>query len=149
MYTPSPFFVFLNAFALAVWAFAFWRGGAAERWGAAVVSGNQIAFLVFAFAVQWTGVARINLFAQLFLDGAAAIALLLVLLRFGRPWLGLIMLLYAAQFTLQSVYFVGEIKKNNLHILVNNLNFIAIHVTLAVGTAQYWLHVRRAKLAAR
>jgi len=149
MYTPSLFFISLNAFALSVWAFAFWRGSGAERWAAAVVSGNQIAFLVFAYVVEWTGVAQTNLFAQLFLDGATAIALLLILLRFGRPWLGLIMLLYAAQFALQSVYLVGQIKKNNWHVHINNLNFIAIHITLAVGTAQHWLRLRRAKLAAK
>lgn len=149
MYTPSLYFISLNAFVLAVWIFAFWRGGAAERWGAAVASSNQIAFLVFAYAVEWTGAAQTNLFVQLFLDGAAAVALLLVLLRFGRPWLGLVMLLYALQFALQSVYLVGQIKKNNWHIYINNLNFIAIHITLAVGTAQHWLRLRRAKLAAK
>lgn len=147
MHAPSPLIISLTLFALVVWGFAFWRGGAAERWGALIVSGNQIAFLVVAFVMGQASQGPISLLVQLTLDGASAVALLFVLLRFGRPWLGIAMLLYAAQFTLQSVYLVGEIKKNYLHVLLNNLNFIAIHLSLAVGTGQHWF--RRARVARR
>jgi hypothetical protein len=137
----------LTLFAAAVWAFALWRGGAAERWGAAVVAGNQFTGIAIMFAASGGAQQYTGLLAQLTVDGAAAVALLFVLLRYGRPWLGVAMLLYALQFTLQSVYLVMEIRKNYWHVVINDVNFIAIHLALAVGTAQHWLRTRRARLA--
>src|SRR6185436_9759889 len=128
MLTPPPLTIALTLFALVIWVFAFWRGGQAERWGAAIVSGNQVLTMILAYAVGRHSPGPIGLLAQLTLDGASAVALLFVLLRFGRPWLGIAMLLYAGQFTLQSVYLVAEIQKNYWHNLVNNLNFVAIHL---------------------
>jgi len=145
MHAPSPLIISLTSFTLVVWALAFWRGGAAERWGAAIVAGNQILTMIFAYVVGQKSQGPIGLMVQMTLDGAAAGALLFVLLRFGRPWLGVAMLLYAAQFALHSVYLVGEIKKNYLHVLLNNLNFVAIHLSLLVGTVQHWS--RQAKAA--
>lgn len=144
MHTPSPLLISLTLFAMAVWGLAFWRGGAAERWAATILAINVVAVLV-VFEVWGRAGQFIGLLVQLSLDGAAALALLLVLLRYGRPWLGIAMLLQAAQFTLQSVYLVGELQKDYWHVLANNLNFIAIHLALAAGTAQHWLRVRRAR----
>ena len=131
----------LTLFAMAMWVFAFWRGGLAERWGAAVIMANQLLTLLAFVARPVQG--PIDLLLQLTLDGVTAVALLLVLLRFGRIWLGVAMLLYAAQFTLQSVYLVAELKKDYLHVFLNNLNFVAIHLSLAIGTAQHWLRSAR------
>jgi hypothetical protein len=142
MSAPPPIILGLTLFALVVWVFAFWRGGAAERWGAAIILGNQVLALILSYVVGLTIGAR-GLVAQLALDGVTAAALLLVLLKFGRPWLGAAMLLYAAQFALHSVYFVGELKKDRLHAVLNNLNFLAIHLSLAVGTVQNWWHLRK------
>jgi hypothetical protein len=142
MLTPYLILLSLTLFALAVWVFAFWRGGLAERWGAAIIMINHLLTLLLAFAVGHAQ-GPINLLAQLSLDGVTAIALLLVLLRFGRAWLGVAMLLYAAQFTLQSVYLVAELKKDYLHVLLNNLNFVAIHLSLVVGTTQHWFRSAR------
>jgi len=143
MHAPSLLLTSLTLFAAVVWALAFWRGGAAERWGALVVAANQLAAIVIIFAMTGGSRQYIGLLVQLTLDGAAAVALLFVLLRYGRPWLGVAMLLYALQFTLQSIYLVAEIKKDYWHVVVNNLNFIAIHLSLLVGTVQHWL--QRAK----
>lgn len=148
MTAPSPLVLGLTLFALAVWVFAFWRGGRAERWGALVILSNQLLTLLLAYVVARNGQAPLGLLVQLTLDGSAAVALLLVLLRFGRPWLGVAMLLYAGQFTLQSVYLVAELKKDYLHVLLNNLNFLAIHWSLAIGTAMHWLRERRARAKA-
>lgn len=145
MTTPSPLVLGLTLFALAVWVFAFWRGGRAERWGAMVILSNQLLTLLLAYVVARNGQAPLGLLVQLSLDGATAVALLLVLLRFGRPWLGVAMLLYAGQFALQSVYLVAELKKDYLHVLLNNLNFLAIHWSLAIGTALHWLHERKVR----
>jgi hypothetical protein len=137
----NPIAVTLILFGLVIVALAFWRGGTAERLGAAVVAGNQLVALIF---VVLGGRGQTPLLVQLTLDGAAAVALLFVLLRFGWPWLGVAMLLYAVQFTLQSVYLVLAINKNYWHFVLNNLNFIAIHLALAAGTVQHWFRVRRA-----
>jgi hypothetical protein len=145
MPTPSLLLVSLTLFAASVWALAFWRGGAAERWCAGIFAGNQLAFLAFIYVVERGVREHASLIVQLSLDGASAIALLFVLLRFPRPWLGVAMFLCAAQFTLQSIYLVGQIEKNYWHILTNNLNFIAIHLSLVFGTAQHW--IRRASRA--
>lgn len=148
MTLPSPTIIALTTFAVVVWGLAFWRGGAAERWGAAIVAGNQALTLLIAYVLGGGSQGTIALLVQLTLDGASAVALLFVLLRFGRPWLGVAMLLYAAQFTLQSVYLVGQLNKDYLHVLLNNLNFLAIHLTLLVGTALHWTRSSRARRAA-
>jgi hypothetical protein len=148
MHAPSLLLTSGTLFAAIVWVFAFWRGGAAERWGAGVAAANQIVAILIMFAASGGARQYLGLLVQLSLDGAAAVALLFVLLRYGRPWLGVAMLLYAVQFTLQSAYLVLEIKKNVLYVVVNDANFIAIHVALAVGTAQHWLRTRRPHLAA-
>ena len=143
MLAPSSIVLGLTLFALAVWLFAFLRGARPERWGAGIIMANQALTFILSYIVGRQTPGPIGLIAQLTLDGAAAVALLLVLLRFGRPWLGVAMLLYAAQFALQSVYIVAELKKDYLHVLLNNLNFIAIHLSLAIGTAQVWTRNRR------
>jgi hypothetical protein len=143
MLTPSEIFFALTLFALAVWVFAFWRGGMAERWGAAIIMANQL-LTILVVVLERARPGPITVFVQLALDGVTALALLPVLLRFGRAWLGIAMLLYAAQFTLQSVYLVAELKKDATHVLLNNLNFVAIHLALAVGTIQHWVRSRRA-----
>ena len=143
MVAPSPLVLGLTLFALAVWVFAFWRGGRAERWGAAVIMANQALTFLLSYVVGQSSGGLIGSVAQLSLDGVTAAALLLVLMRFGRPWLGVAMLLYAAQFGLHSFYFVGELKKDYLHAVLNNLNFLAIHLSLAVGTALHGLRARR------
>jgi len=145
MLTPSQVFFGLTLFAMAVWVFAFWRGGLAERWGAAVIMANQL-LTILVVVIERARPGPINVLVQLGLDGVTALALLGILLRFGRAWLGIAMLLYAGQFTLQSVYLVAEIKKDALHVLLNNLNFVAIHLALVAGTVQHWLRVRKAAL---
>jgi hypothetical protein len=146
MLTPSQVFFGLTLLALLIWVFAFWRGGAAERWGAAIIMANQLLTTVFV-VLERSRPGPINMLVQLTLDGVTAVALLLILLRFGRAWLGVAMLLYAAQFTLQSVYLVAELKKDALHVYLNNLDFIAVHISLVVGTLQHWRRSARAAAA--
>ncbi len=148
MSAPSPLVLSLTLFALVVWIFAFWRGGAAERWGALVILANQAVTLVLGY-VGHGSPGPMGLLIQMSLDGAAAVALLMVLIRFGRPWLGVAMLLYAAQFALHSFYLVTAQNKDYLHVLLNNLNFVAIHSALAVGTALNWVRVVRLRRVAR
>ena len=55
------------------------------------------------------------------------------------------MLLYAAQFTLHSFYFVIARPVDFFHATVNNLDFLLVIICLGVGT---FVSVRRARLAA-
>lgn len=147
MHAPSPLLISLTLYGLAVLALAFWRGGAAERLAAAILAVNLAAVWVVIFALTGGSNQMLGLLVQLTFDGAAALGLLYVVLRYGRPWLGIAMLLSAAQFALQSVYLVADLKKDYWHVLLNNLNFIAIHLSLLAGTLQHWM--RRAKAARR
>jgi|SRR6516225_6804296 hypothetical protein len=146
MLTPLQVVIVLTLFAVACWVFAFWRGGPAERWGAAVIMANVLLGLgVLALGRAHPG--PMGMLVQLTLDGVAAVAMLAILLRFGLLWLGVAMLLYAAQFTLQSVYLVAGMKKDALHVFLNNINFVAIHLALVVGTALAWRRRVRATSA--
>ncbi|MBX3482068.1 hypothetical protein [Phenylobacterium sp.] len=125
--------------------FATWKGGVAERLAAAVVVANMVVgILVAEFLPDLEGTIR---FAN---DGLAAVALLAVTLRYGAPWMGGVMLFYAAQFSLHSYYLVTSRPDNDrLHAIVNNVNFSGIVWCLIIGTAVAWARrARRAKARA-
>jgi hypothetical protein len=71
-------------------------------------------------------------------DAVTALGLLALALRFASPWLGATMLFYAAQFSLHSFYLVAARPNDLLHLLVNNLNFLGIHLSLVAGTVLAW-----------
>jgi hypothetical protein len=128
----SPFLIFfaLTAFGLGGVLFSLWKGAAAERIAACVVVAN----LVFAFALS--GISPVLAgtlgFAS---DGLSAVILLVVTVRYGAPWMGGIMLLYAAQFSLHSFYLVtGRSNADFLHALINNVIFAGIIWCLIIGT---------------
>ena len=126
----SPIAQLLILFVVSGVAFAAWKGSNAERLAAAVVIGNMIVGLATsAFLPQLEGMMR---FAN---DGLAAVALLAVTLRFGAPWMGGVMLFYAAQFSLHSYYLVtGRSNSDYLHAVINNVNFSGIVWCLIIGT---------------
>jgi hypothetical protein len=124
---------------LVICLFAFVKGEMAERIGAGIILANLVA-----------GMANESLFHSqlitLCIDGLTAFALLPIVLRYASLWLGAVMLLYAAQFALHAFYFVAERPRDTLHIVLNNTNFVAVGLCLAVGTAGTW--VRRHRRAA-
>jgi hypothetical protein len=124
---------------LAASLFAFLRGGAAERIGAAIILANLLAYA-----------AKEALFpsqlAALLIDGITALLLLAVALRYASVWLGAVMLLYALQFALHAFYFVMELPRDRLHMIVNNANFFVVNLCLAAGALMAW---RRRIRAAR
>jgi hypothetical protein len=73
------------------------------------------------------------------------VALLVIAVRYASFWLGAVMLLYALQFALHAVYYVVERPRDSLHVILNNLDFFAVCVCLAAGTAVAWR--RRLRLA--
>ena len=148
----SPIVQLLILFGLAGVAFAAWKGRAPERIAAAVVAANLILGLLFqALTPETQGSLR---FAN---DGLAALVLLgvthtdtpAITIRYGAPWMGGVMLFYAAQFSLHSFYMVtGRSNAEYLHALINNVIFASIVWCLIIGTAVAWYRrVRTARAA--
>ncbi len=123
-------FLALSGFGLGGVLFSIWKGAAAERIASCVVVANLL------IAVALNGIspdlAGTLVFAS---DGLSAVILLVVTVRYGAPWMGGIMLLYAAQFSLHSFYLVtGRSNADYLHALINNVIFAGIILCLIFGT---------------
>lgn len=133
-------YIFLQAFSAFGAGFAFWKGGAAERWAAGVVVANVlIGMVVQGVLPQYEDVIR------LCNDGVAAAALLFITVRYGALWMGGVMLFYAAQFTLHSYYLVTERNPHEyLHALINNVDWNGVIWCLIIGTAVAWRQRLRA-----
>lgn len=141
----SPIAQLLILFVASGVLFATWKGNVAERLAAAVVVVNMVVGLATAELLpNLEGTIR---FAN---DGLAAVALLAITMRYGAPWMGGVMLFYAAQFSLHSYYLVMNRPDNDyLHAVINNVNFSGIVWCLIIGTAVAWRRrVRNAKARA-
>ena len=124
-------FILLSVFSLCAVLFSLWKGAAAERIAASVVVANMaLGLAIGGVSPDLAGTVR---FAS---DGLSAIILLVVTVRYGAPWMGGVMLFYAAQFSLHSFYLV-TVRSNTdyLHALINNINFAGISWCLIIGTA--------------
>lgn len=141
--SPLIIFVAFSAFGLGGVLFSIWKGAAAERIAACVVVANLVIALVL------NGVSPVLAGTLGFAgDGLSAVILLVVTVRYGAPWMGGIMLLYAAQFSLHSFYLVtGRANTDYLHALINNLIFAGIIWCLIIGT--FVTVRRRARFRAR
>ena len=143
--SPIHIFIALTAFSLGAVLFAVWKGTAAERIAACVVVAN----MVLGYAVNWVSpeLAGTLRFAS---DGISAVILLIVTVRYGAPWMGGVMLFYAAQFSLHSFYLVtARPNTDYLHALINNINFAGISWCLIIGTAVTALRRRRRSRASQ
>lgn len=130
----SPIVQFFYLLGLGTCLFALWKGGSAERYGAGLI-------LVVVVLVKVAGAIlplSTEPIIRLVGDALTAMGLLAIVLRYGSLWLGGAMLLYAAQFTLHSYYFVTNKPNDLFHAVANNLDFLGIFVCLAVGTLVSW-----------
>lgn len=132
--------ILIDLFAVLGALFALWRGGAAERATALVVLANVVVGEVGSWLAP-----SIDPAIRLVNDGLTALALLVITVRFSTLWMGGVMLFYAAQFTLHSFYLVTDRKPDNLHALINNVDFSGITWCMVIGTAVAWR--RRLRLA--
>jgi len=119
--------------------FAVWKGSAAERVAAVVVIVNIV--------IGDTG--RViapggDSIIRLVNDGLTALLLLGVTIRYGALWMGGVMLVFAAQFSLHSFYLVTERPHDFLHALINNIDFSGIILCLIAGTVVAWRRRLRA-----
>jgi hypothetical protein len=119
--------------------FARLKGGAAERAAAAVVLLN----VGIGRSATSLGLESRELL-WLCNDGITALVLLAVTVRFAAPWMGGVMLFFAAQFALHAYYIVTQQPPFDFwYAVINNLNWSGITWCLIIGAALAWR--RRAK----
>jgi hypothetical protein len=129
--SPLLIFITLSVFSICAVLFSFWKGATAERIAALVVVANMA--LGLALRETSPDLAGTVRFAS---DGLSAVILLVVTVRYGAPWMGGVMLFYAAQFSLHSFYLVTDRANTDyLHALINNINFAGVSWCLIIGTA--------------
>lgn len=126
----------------AICLFALWKGGPPERFGASLI----VAIILLTRLVDLVTPDSALPILRLASDGLTAVGLLVIALAYGSLWIGGVMLLYAAQFTLYSYYFVTERPPDLFQAMVNNIDFLLIHLCLVIGTLVAW---RRRVVAAR
>lgn len=137
----SPIVQLLLLLVVAGCAFGVWKGDLPERVGALIILLNTALTVLGAGLLAGE---NSYLFGMV-LDGASAAAFLIMTIQAGRVWLGAAMLIYAAQFALRSYYLVTDRPPDNLHAIINNVNFMAVIVCIVAGTFVAW---RRRGLAA-
>jgi hypothetical protein len=118
-------------FTLVTCLFAFVKGSAAERIGAAIILVNLLAGMVNEAKFH-------DQLVLLAIDGLTALALLAVAVRYASFWLGAVMLLYAVQFGLDAYYIVLGQPRDLIHVMINNAIFFTVSLSLAAGTALAW-----------
>ncbi|WP_374470828.1 hypothetical protein [Phenylobacterium sp.] len=123
--------------------FALWKGGRAERAAAVVVLANVAVARIFGWMSP-----EISPLIWLCNDGVAALALLFITINFAAPWMGGVMLFFAAQFALHSYYLVNQRPFDFTTALVNNLNWTGITWCLIIGASLAWRRRLRARAAA-
>jgi energy-converting hydrogenase Eha subunit E len=133
----------------AICLFALWKGGPPERFGGGAIVVFAVLLPRLAVAIAPESAIPIIRLAS---DGLTAVGLLVIALAYGSLWIGGAMLLYAAQFTLHSYYFVTDRPGDRFHAVVNNADFLGIHLCLVLGTLVAWrqrvVARRRAAIAA-
>jgi hypothetical protein len=133
-------FWLLQAFSLITCLFAFVKGATAERLGAGIILINLVLSTLLETRLPHSMVQ----ISQLTLDALTALSLLVLTIRFASVWLGLVMLLYAAQFALHAFYLVMELQRDMFHFVANNVCFTSINVVLLVATVVNWRRQRTA-----
>ncbi|WP_426032945.1 hypothetical protein [Caulobacter sp. DWP3-1-3b2] len=119
-----------------------WRlGGKAERQVAILV-------LIMSLAITLIGLVpdkAIQKLSYLLVDGVFGAGLLILALRHTTTWLGVAVLLQAAQFSLHAYYLVAGKAYDQLYAMVNNLVSLGVLGCLLVGTVLAWYRRRRAQ----
>lgn len=134
----------INTFLILGALFAFLKGGPAERAAATIVVANVMIGQVGHWVAPDSGPV-----IRLFNDGVSAMALMAVTIRYAAPWMGGVMLFFAAQFAMHSYYMVLDLPNDRLHAIINNIDWSGIAWCLIIGTAVSWRQrARRARAAA-
>lgn len=126
---------------ISVAAFAWWKGGYAERFGSLV---NLVAAVAVTISHLMMTLSSAGL-ALLVIDALMAVGFLALAIRYASLWIGVAMLLQAGQFSLHAWYLVSALERDRLYAIANNAISIGILLCILVGTLISWR--RRAKAA--
>lgn len=130
---------------IATFAFALWKGDAAERIG----GGLNLAAGLFAMFLHPLLAPDVQPVALLVVDAALAAGFLFLAIRFASLWLGIAMLLQAVQFSLHAYYMVGDLAHDWNYARINNLDTLGIMICIVGGTIVSWRRrVRKRRQAA-
>ena len=110
--------------------FAWWQGGAAERYAASAIGLTWLAALI---GQAFTG-EDIPALTILLADWALAIGLLVLALRFRSSWLGFGLMVQGASMTLHAMYFQEPGRHPNYYLVGIDALSLAMLVLLVVGT---------------
>ena len=110
--------------------FAWWQGGAAERYAALVIGLTWVLGLI---GQAVTGEA-IPAFTILLADWALAIGLLALALKFRSSWLGFGLMVQGASMTLHAMYFQEPGRHPNYYLVGIDALSLAMLVLLVVAT---------------
>ena len=110
--------------------FAWWQGGAAERYAAFAIGLTWILGLI---GQAVTGEA-VPAFTILLADWALAIGLLILALRFRSSWLGFGLMVQGASMTLHAMYFQEPGRHPNYYLVGIDALSLAMLVLLVVAT---------------
>lgn len=119
---------------LGVFLLAWFKGGAAERWGATLKVGTS----AMALAVHVLFHANAISVALLTADGLLALGFLVLAIRYASLWIGAAMLLQGVQFSLHAWYLVIERPHDRMYSVINNLDTFAVIGCILVGTLIAW-----------
>jgi hypothetical protein len=134
------FFALLGA-NFSVASFAVWKGDVVVRWAAFIQLCTSVdSLLAPALGTEW------NETVELGAGLVAAVIYLLLAVRFANLWIGAAMLLEAAEFALDSFYFVTDRPLDHLHAWINNTCEWGIVLCILLGTV---LAITRRRAAAR
>jgi|LauGreSBDMM110SN_4_FD.fasta_scaffold197400_1 general stress protein CsbA len=111
-------------------SFAWWRGGAAERYAAFAIGLTWLAALI---GQAFTG-ETIPALTILLADWVLAIGLAALALRYRNSWLGFALMVQGASMTLHAMYFQEPGRHPNYYLIGIDALSLAMLVLLVVGT---------------
>jgi hypothetical protein len=126
---------------LLVAAFAWWKGGVAER-----LSGAANAVVAALYIVCQLTILKSNSFqvVLLVIDCGLALTFLALAVRYASLFLGAAMILQGAQFSLHAYYMVAERPIDLLYVSANNVISWLVLACIVIATLYTWSKRRAA-----
>ncbi|MFZ5668851.1 MAG: hypothetical protein ACOY4K_05115 [Pseudomonadota bacterium] len=129
---------------LLVCVLAWWKGGRAEQYGAALKLATSLIALAVHGLLNQSAISG----ALLTADGLLAVGFLGLAIRYVSLWLGAAMILQAGQFSLHAWYLVNGLERDRFFAVANNLITAGILACILTGTLVVWRRQARAAQAA-
>jgi hypothetical protein len=124
-------------------AFAFLKGGQAERWGASLICLSWFAEYMLSFLLKGLVSPRIEELMLLGADAALAVGLLIIAMRFAKIWLGLAMFMQSGELALHGMAMGDWGLEFRNYIFINNALSLGIILLAAGATLTAWLQRSR------